>query len=584
MMKLLSKTSLRFRLNLFCMAVNVTVIICIAAGIGLVSNRMLRKKSLASLEQQTALASERLDALLDRIENATLHFVVNEAYKETYESQDSSDYYTSYLYSTTITSHLLEFLSAQEDIYSMTLFTYDGKRFSRAMNEGGRADPVSGQEELIQTFLSDGYNHHWYVVPAEGEPNHAWFVLNRKMFDLNGHLRGILSLTLTEKSITSLFPEELSQDAAYMLLFPGTNLDPVPLSGIPAVPDDSHLMVTRPYERLFAQTATLVEKTSVYHDSYVLVGVIILIGIGTTILSFQISRQATHYFLAPLELIMEKVSHLSAGDYSTRIHADFHDELGSLAMQIDEMAANTECLMEQIRNSEERKKQYEVAYLQMQLRPHFLYNTLENLCGMIAIGETSTAIDMIHDISLFYRAVLNRGNAILPLCAELEISKAYLNIMAKRYPSMFSWKIDVCEDVMDCLIPKLTLQPLLENSIIHGFAAFLDIASGCGEGEIQIICRSEGEMVELSVSDNGLGMTKSQLDSLAGKDFSENKISFGIPSIEERLRLNLGDSAKISIRSAPKKGTAICLRFPMKRDSSKLRKGNGYDVPFFDRR
>ena len=114
-MALFRKTSLRFRLNLFCMAINLIIIICIAAGIGFISNRMLRQKSVASLEQQAALASERLDALLDRVENASLHFVVNEAYKETYESQKQSGYYDSYLYSATITSHLLEFLSVQKD-------------------------------------------------------------------------------------------------------------------------------------------------------------------------------------------------------------------------------------------------------------------------------------------------------------------------------------------------------------------------------------------------------------------------------------------------------------------------------------
>ena len=155
-MALFRKTSLRFRLNLFCMAINLIIIICIAAGIGFISNRMLRQKSVASLEQQATLASERLDALLDRVENASLHFVVNEAYKETYETQKNSDYYDSYLYSTTITSHLLEFLSVQKDIYSMAFFTYDGKSFYRAFNEESGLKTSPGQERLIETFLSDG--------------------------------------------------------------------------------------------------------------------------------------------------------------------------------------------------------------------------------------------------------------------------------------------------------------------------------------------------------------------------------------------------------------------------------------------
>ena len=95
--------------------------------------------------------------------------------------------------------------------------------------------------------------------------------------------------------------------------------------------DDSQLMVTRPYDRLSATTATLVSKASVYHDSYILVTVIILIGFGALVLSFFVFHQATRYFLAPLELIVNKVSLLSQGDYSTRIHSAFPYELGSPA-------------------------------------------------------------------------------------------------------------------------------------------------------------------------------------------------------------------------------------------------------------
>lgn len=584
-MALFRKTSLRFRLNLFCMAINLIIIICIAAGIGFISNRMLRQKSVASLEQQATLASERLDALLDRVENASLHFVVNEAYKETYETQKNSDYYDSYLYSTTITSHLLEFLSVQKDIYSMAFFTYDGKSFYRAFNEESGLKTSPGQERLIETFLSDGYSHHWYVIPREGDPSCAEFVFIRKMYNLGGHLRGILSLTLAEKSVTGLFPSELSGDAAYVLLFPQDLYSPTPLSGTPVILDDSQLMVTKPYDRLSANTATLVSKASVYRDSYVLVTVIIFIGIGALVLSFLVFHQATRYFLAPLELIVSKVKLLSQGDYSTRIHAAFHDELGSLANQIDQMAANTEHLMEQIRTSEERKKEYEVAYLQMQMRPHFLYNTLENLCGMVAIGENSTAVSMIHDISQFYRAVLNQGDSIISLKAELDISEHYMRIMDKRYPAMFTWDIQAEDHVMDCCLPKLTLQPLLENSIIHAFASAPDFSSGSIPGKILISCVRKSDRICLTVMDNGSGMTKEQLNCLSGESVSRPGISFGIRSIEERLRLNLGDSVSISIDSAPGKGTVICLLFPVKmaEDHRKDERKMAHDVSFFNR-
>ncbi len=152
----LNQTSFRTRINIVYALLHLLAVAGIALGIGVVSNDLLKKETEKNLTQNIALACERLDALLDKIENASLHFTVTEAYKETYETSEDWSSYENFLFTSSITSHLLEFLSVQKDIYSMAFFSYDGKSFYRSFDEASAFNSSQNQEELLEKFDRNG--------------------------------------------------------------------------------------------------------------------------------------------------------------------------------------------------------------------------------------------------------------------------------------------------------------------------------------------------------------------------------------------------------------------------------------------
>lgn len=175
----MNRTSLRFRITLVYAILHLITVIIIATGIGIVSNKLLAKESRSNLNQNITLATERLDALLDKLENASLHFTVTEAYKETYETNDDWNSYEDFVLTSSITSHLLEFLSVQKDVYSMAFFSYNGKSFYRAFDEDYFLNSSQNQEELLKKFLADDQTSKWYITSTKSNESVAELVFFR---------------------------------------------------------------------------------------------------------------------------------------------------------------------------------------------------------------------------------------------------------------------------------------------------------------------------------------------------------------------------------------------------------------------
>ena len=176
--------------------------------------------------------------------------------------------------------------------------------------------------------------------------------------------------------------------------------------------------------------------------------------------------------LRPLGEITASIRRMAAGTYDVRVPVCTEDELGVLAGELNAMADNTQQLLLRIREESEQRHRFELSYLQVQMQPHFLYNTLETVCGMIQSGESEESIELINQISGFYRAVLNGGQEVVPLSHEMEITRSYLRIMQTRYAGAFQFTLSMDESACACPLPKLILQPFVENSVVHGFIGF----------------------------------------------------------------------------------------------------------------
>ena len=231
-------------------------------------------------------------------------------------------------------------------------------------------------------------------------------------------------------------------------------------------------------------------------------------------------------------------------------------ELKILDRNFDKMAGRITSLMDRQRRDQQSLHRAELELLQAQINPHFLYNTLDSIAILAESQREDDVINMVNSLSTFFRNSLNRGEDIISLRSELIQARSYLEIQQIRYSDILTWQIDVPEDIQDCNVPKLILQPLIENALYHG------IKNRRGRGLLTITGETEGEDLLLRVKDNGAGMTPEQLALLNSGAFEEHHSGLGLKNVHQRIRLYCGEPYGLSFDSAPGEGTTVTVRLP----------------------
>ena len=229
-------------------------------------------------------------------------------------------------------------------------------------------------------------------------------------------------------------------------------------------------------------------------------------------------------------------------------------DLSALEKNVDSMVDTIQELMEDSYRAELVSREAQLKALQAQINPHFLYNTLDTIKWMIMDGENRESVRMVNSLSNYFRLSLSKGRDVVTIQNECDLCRTYLEIQRVRFDNSFSAAIDAQPDTLGCLIPKLTLQPVVENALLHGLAE----REGDGPGLIAVTISGEGEDILIRVRDNGCGIEPEQLkDLLEGKSKSSG---FGLHNVEERLRLFSGEGYGLSVESEPGKGTLVLIR------------------------
>ncbi len=304
-------------------------------------------------------------------------------------------------------------------------------------------------------------------------------------------------------------------------------------------------------------TATYMRDVKLYAFIDIMIGILLFLG------NLYLSKMLIASITKPLSKITDTIVEIGQGDYEQRVHVKDGGEIGTLAQEFNRMVEKTKLLMEQNVKKEREKRESDLSLIQMQMTPHFFYNILESICGLIVIDEKRTAIRTISLLSGFYRGVLNKGKEIVPLERELDIAVNYLEIMKICHPGKFRYVIDCPDSIKQNCINKLTLQPILENAIHHGFN---QMESG---GLIHITGMAEEKKVILEISDNGRGM-KMDMRELLEREEAFHMESFGLGNTNERIKLYFGDEYGLSIASQ-EIGTKIRIELPLKQAEEAVR-------------
>lgn len=236
-------------------------------------------------------------------------------------------------------------------------------------------------------------------------------------------------------------------------------------------------------------------------------------------------------------------------------------EIYTLGNGFNKMISNIESLIEDIRTSEIEKQQIEFNFLQAQINPHFLHNTLLSIKALIMLKRENDATEMLQSFIGLIKSPINVQNPLITLEEEINSIKNYIHIMEFRYSTSFNLKVDIPQKMMSVKFPQMTLQPIIENCIFHGFSTY----DSTSEKFIYVTGFSDDEKFSLSITDTGKGMTKQQLENIwtpsPEKKNSFNHVSMG--NILKRLHWIYGDKTDIFIDSTLDVGTTVTIKVPL---------------------
>lgn len=233
-----------------------------------------------------------------------------------------------------------------------------------------------------------------------------------------------------------------------------------------------------------------------------------------------------------------------------------YTEINILSSRLNAMLYRMRGLMEGIRQKEKQKRGMELSFLQAQINPHFMYNTLFSIKCMVDMGKNEEASGMLVSFIQLLRSTLSNPNEFVMIREEFRVLRQYVEIQKFRYDDGFQVIFECDEGVEEKKIPKLLIQPLLENAIFHG------VEFKRGEGLIIITARAYDGGVAVTVEDNGMGIAPEIIEKINRGERMGEKAHVGIVNVKERIQLNFGGNYGMKIESVQWKGTKIILNLP----------------------
>ena len=234
-------------------------------------------------------------------------------------------------------------------------------------------------------------------------------------------------------------------------------------------------------------------------------------------------------------------------------------EVQELSDSFEHMVLRIQELMTTVREEEINLRKTELKALQAQINPHFLYNTLDSIAWMCEQGRNADAVKMVHALARLFRISISRGHELIPIAKELEHAESYLQIQMYRYKNQFTYTFDVDPDCLGYYCNKITLQPIIENSINHGLDLMVE------EGRIDVRVRFDGDDIVFSALDNGVGMSPEQLEAIM-QHGPTDRTGIGIKNVNDRLKIYFGKNYGLHITSEPDVGTCVEIRMPKIRE------------------
>lgn len=269
----------------------------------------------------------------------------------------------------------------------------------------------------------------------------------------------------------------------------------------------------------------------------------------------------TKSIIRPIQKLKKLMKKAQEGDLSVSFNAKYNDEIGELGNSFNTMVKEINNLISLVQIKEKKKRIAEMNVLQAQIKPHFMYNTLDTIRWMAEEHNEEDIVEIIESFTNLLRISLSKGREIITVEEEMKYIESYLIIQKIRYEDKLNYNIEFDKNMLNYKLIKLILQPLIENAIYHG------IKEKRGAGKIDIIGKVKEDMLYFLICDNGKGIEEELLRKINGMisdgKVDDKKIGYGIFNVNERIKIMYGEKYGLNYKSTYGEGTIVEVRHPI---------------------
>lgn len=548
------------------------IIIFITTSTYFVSFNAIKNNSIEREKNSLSIIFNQLDIILNSAESLTTNLIINNDIQNILDKYSSKDTYPT----------KDEYLKLKNQLDNII---YQNKVISGAILHSTNGFKMKSNNKFISLLDGNLLNFNNWYGPIKSINNEVYLHLPKKIFNKNtGKLIGYLEIFVSEDYISKNYKtNELHNKYMNLFLVNSSGIifsssdkknmlksffdirknisftdKNIPFKSL-TDKKENRLTLMCYYPKLnFNIIGDIYLSNIIYEKKKLILPLIGLLFIGI-IFSYILSKKISNSMVKPIQNLFNRIDEIEKGDWNSEINIISQDEIGLLSIKFNKLIFNIKNLMSKISYEQNKKKEFELELMQLQIKPHFLYNSLENICALAELDRNDEVIDMIFNLSTFYRGVLNKGNTIISLGEELNLTESYLKIMSVRYYNLFSYNIECDESIKNLGCLKLLLQPLVENSIYHGIKNNIS-----KEGFIDIIIKKHTEKLFITIKDNGIGITEKELSNLLNTNISSSsKGGFGVKNTIERLNLFFPNEYDFLIKSEKYNGTEITITIPI---------------------
>lgn len=533
------------------------------------------EQQLYAVNQSYTQVFQALETQVSRVHNFSTLLTVNDRIESNIMLSEKSENITEQM---AYFEDILAYINGMEITFeSNNIVLYIDKALLAAGSQVGRFQSIdtAWQSEWYAQLEANRGNPTWVRYQDELSDK-EYVALVRKIWNQNNYKEsvGVLSVLLDKMYLKEMLVGYLKNQIMYLETAEGTLLaSNIPEEELVRLPlgersvNDSQFVRRNLMGEEYLVCSRMMEKSGIYLVSLIsssameqeinavntgLRTVYIVISIFIVIAIIALTHSITRRILL-LKVQMMQIQQGIIG--KVEVEEKYNDEIGQLIIHYNEMVGKVEELMKEQYYLGQKKTEAELKALQSQINPHFLYNTLDMINWMAQKSETDNIRNVVQAMSRFYRLTLSKGHDIVTIGDEVKMCEAYMEIQKRRYKGKILYEVEVDEEINQYMIPKITLQPFLENAIVHGINEKED-----ARGSVILNGWMEDGRITLSVTDDGNGMNASD------RKKSHSGSHYGMDNIAQRLELYYGEKIPIQIESSLGIGTCIIINIPARMD------------------